>query len=194
MKSRKCFGSGCHRVGSKSSRGFCVIHYYEARNAGEFVPKYTIDPMERFFRKVEVQEDTGCWYWRGSKNKAGYGSFLETDHRMTAHRWIYLRLAGDIPPNYQLDHLCGNTSCVNPGHVEPVTCQVNLLRGDTVSAANSRKTHCPKGHALSGDNLRMDWARNGRVCRRCIRCRKEQVRLRKEKHRLLVKPVVSSGN
>jgi hypothetical protein len=37
---------------------------------------------------------------------------------------------GEIPDGLMLDHLCRNTACVNPSHLEPVTNSVNVQRGN----------------------------------------------------------------
>lgn len=86
-----------------------------------------------------------------------------------AHRVYYEARFGPIPAGLQLDHLCRNRGCVNPDHLEPVTCRENLMRGHTVAAANAKKTHCNAGHALAGDNLRV-W--KGK--RYCIVCQRER--------------------
>ena len=41
------------------------------------------------------------------------------------------------------------------------------LSEDTPSLANKDKTHCMRGHELSGDNVR--WFKGGRACKTCIR-------------------------
>lgn len=58
-----------------------------------------------------------------------------------------------ISDGLQIDHLCRNTWCVNPTHLESVTPKVNTLRSNAQSAINARKTHCNRGHPLSGSNI-----------------------------------------
>lgn len=86
-----------------------------------------------------------------------------TNHR--AHRFSYQLYKGNIPKNLVIDHLCKNPSCVNPDHLEAVTNRENILRGISPAAINSKKTHCPKGHKLSGDNVYI--YRNSRWCKKC---------------------------
>lgn len=80
-------------------------------------------------------------------------------------------LVGPIPEGMQVDHLCHNKACANPQHLEVVTPRVNTQRahGDGLIKqyrnGNSDKTHCKRGHPLSGDNLRQ--LKNGRACRKC---------------------------
>lgn len=87
-------------------------HYH--RNAG---PEYVEDP------------ETGCWVWQRCTGRAGYGYTSVDGVRVSAHRAFYERHVGPIPEGLHIDHLCRNTSCVNPDHLEPVTCAENLRRG-----------------------------------------------------------------
>ena len=68
-----------------------------------------------------------------------------------------------------LDHLCRNTLCANPNHLEPVTTRVNVLRGESPSAHAARATHCPQGHPLNDQNMRV--YSGARVCLPCKRAR-----------------------
>ena len=66
-----------------------------------------------------------------------------------AHRWSYEHHVGPIPEGLTVDHLCRNTSCVNPEHMEVVTREENAYRG----SRNKDKTHCDKGHELTAANV-----------------------------------------
>lgn len=82
------------------------------------------NPGPRF---VETEE--GCWLWRGALTERGYGLLRDGRRRVRAHRAFYQELVGPVPDGLVLDHLCRNPSCVNPGHVEPVTQAENIRRG-----------------------------------------------------------------
>jgi hypothetical protein len=83
---------------------------------------------ERFWCKVDKQED-GCWHWLGSKNKpGGYGRFRIGMARIVAHRFSYELLVGPIGDGLEIDHLCCNPGCVNPAHLETVTHRENMRR------------------------------------------------------------------
>lgn len=71
-----------------------------------------------------------CWIWTGNTMKDGYTHFKVSGKTVKAHRFSYELLIGAIPDNLALDHLCRIRNCVNPSHLEPVTQQVNILRGD----------------------------------------------------------------
>lgn len=107
---------------------------------------------ERFWPKVRMTHT--CWIWTaGLRN--GYGHMTigrREDGTDYAHRIAYRLMVGPIPDGLQLDHLCRDTRCVNPEHLEPVTQQENLLRGETIAARNARVTHCPRGHEYTAAN------------------------------------------
>lgn len=133
------------------------------------------NPIERFLAKVQPL-DNGCWQWLGATMK-GYGVFrigsrTDGSYRIVkAHRFAFEHYKGAIPENLTLDHLCRNEFCVNPDHLEAVTNAVNVLRGDTITAANAKKTHCPKGHIY--DLLNTGYSGNLRYCRTCKRLKSQ---------------------
>jgi len=96
-----------------------------------------------------------------------------------AHRFAYEYCMGAIPEGLQLDHLCRNTFCVRPEHLEPVSGKINLLRGNTINAANARKTHCIRGHPYSGDNLYIYEKTGARACKECMRIHYREYRAAK---------------
>ena len=83
--------------------------------------------IRRFFSNVEVSK-SGCWDWCGCRNGSGYGGFRWSRHTL-AHRVAYLWFVGPIESGAVIDHLCRLRSCVNPAHMEEVSCSVNNSRG-----------------------------------------------------------------
>lgn len=137
----------------------------------------------------EVQDD-GCWRFltttRGASISGwGYGQIkTPSGKRVMAHRVMYEQLVGAIPEGLVLDHLCNNTLCINPHHCKPVTQRENVLRSEiAVCALNARKTHCPRNHPLSGDNLVLTQLRNGRDGRGCRECNNRSAREYRERQR-----------
>lgn len=109
----------------------------------------------------------------------GYGRvYLDRHRSRPAHVVAWESAYGGVPDGKVLDHLCRNKACCNVLHLEPVTHRENTLRGIGPSASNARKTHCPKGHSLSGVNAKID--RLGkRTCRTCFQKRNREYAFRK---------------
>jgi hypothetical protein len=132
---------------------------------------------ERFWQKVDVSP-SGCWLWTGYTFRGGYAGIQWNGKTSLAHRVAYESLIGKIPDGLHTDHLCRIRHCVNPSHLEPVTCAENLLRGDTLNARNANKTHCLNGHPFSHGNTYV--TRDGkRQCRECGRRRVREYKARK---------------
>jgi hypothetical protein len=72
---------------------------------------------------------------RGYICKGGYGMFGWTPEKGAkqkhdyTHRVAYRLTIGDIPQGMTIDHLCFNTKCCNPNHMEVVTQSENSRRG-----------------------------------------------------------------
>lgn len=111
-----------------------------------------------------TKNEKDCWIWNGAKTPGGYGAV-----RIAAHRIFYTIYKGQIPTKLQLDHLCKERMCVNPSHLEAVTQQINILRGNSISARYAQRTHCKMGHPLDG--IKMN---KGQPSRRCLVCHCER--------------------
>lgn len=114
--------------------------------------------------------DGGCWLWTGATNGVGYGKIglLENGKAKYPYTHViaYEALIGTVPDGLELDHLCRNTICCNPEHVEPVTSLENSMRGEHPNYKTARTRICKRGHGIVGDNIfrRSD----GRLrCRAC---------------------------
>ena len=118
---------------------------------------------EQFWSKVNRTES--CWNWTGEIQHDGYGKIRFNGRHIGAHRACLLLLGTSIPQGLTIDHLCRNRRCVNPKHLEVVTLRENLLRGNNICMRHATRTHCKRGHPLSGLNLRMQG--KYRVCRSC---------------------------
>ena len=114
--------------------------------------------------RLVVRED-GCIVWSGSKIWNGYGQSVLYGVNALVHRSVYEHFRGKIPDGLVLDHLCRNRACANPYHLEAVTASVNSRRGEN---HNKGKTHCKRGHPLSGGNLYIT-PDGRRLCRECRR-------------------------
>lgn len=135
-----------------------------------------IQPVEvRFWAKVD--KSGTCWIWLGAKSGSGrYGSFGYEGRVQPAHRVAYMLTFGPIPLGAEIHHVkargCTSTLCVRPDHLEAVTHQENVLRGDSLQAENARKTRCPRGHEY---DMTMG---KGRWCRTCHRAASREAQRR----------------
>lgn len=84
-------------------------------------------PEVRFWSKVSLPDDLGeCWLWRNA-HCGGYPQLWVYGKVVYAYRFAY-SLVKKIDPDLSIDHLCGNTMCVNPMHMEQVTLSENTRR------------------------------------------------------------------
>jgi hypothetical protein len=127
--------------------------------------------VERFENKINKTD--GCWLWKVSATKAGYGLFYFDGKLGLAHRFSYEFYNGPIGEGMSVLHSCDNPFCVNPEHLF-----LGSLKDNTQDMLkkkrfpNQNKTHCPYGHQYSGYNLYLN-PKGHRVCRTCKRSRQK---------------------
>ena len=123
-----------------------------------------------------VVTNTGCWHADGigTLGPDGYTMVGVMGRKVRLHRYMYERMRGSIPRGYEIDHYRMNPgwrgpscsrACCNPEHLEALSKNDHIARS---RRANRDKTHCHRGHPLSGDNL---YRPRGRRC--CRACRKQ---------------------
>jgi hypothetical protein len=131
-------------------------------------PKSTEPLLMRLWKRAVIQPD-GCVVWTGARTKNGYGVLIWAANpieRQVAHRLAYRLLVGEVPDGLVLDHLCRNRLCINVSHLEPVTRGENVMRGETLAAANAAKVQCNSGHPYTPENTITD-KHGWRRCREC---------------------------
>lgn len=142
--------------------------------------KITRPLADRFWEKVERLGPGDCWEWkgalRGTHPDQQYGQLWNGKKPERAHRISYELHNGPIPDGLVIDHVCRNRKCVNPAHLRAVTPRVNGTENNlSPFATNARKTHCKKGHPLTGENLARFLVKNTRktrwiAVRGCLTC------------------------
>ena len=91
--------------------------------------------LYRFMDKVRIQDgpikDSPCWIWTGAVTKGGgkrivYGNFKYEGKAMRAHIFsadIIKKM--ECPKGFERHHICEDTLCVCPEHLDVVTQQQN---------------------------------------------------------------------
>jgi hypothetical protein len=130
--------------------------------------------LERFWVKVNKSGPDDCWPWTAASTK-GYGVFGVGGRLVYAHRFAYEVEVGPIPENLVIDHLCENTLCVNPAHLEAVPHAVNVER------SAGRITHCKNGHPFTTVVTHRDRSGRPYQTRRCLICLNARRRERRRK-------------
>lgn len=133
---------------------------------------FTEEECLRFLKYVGDKNDNGCINWLGGKFKRGYGCFGlgRTKQTYKAHRISFWLHGYDLIPGMVIDHICRNTSCINPEHLRQVTTKENHLENSrAVGAINAEKTHCKRGHEFKEGSYRISKTKYG-FARYCIEC------------------------
>lgn len=132
---------------------------------------------KKVMSKIIVDTETNCWNWIGSRS-GRYSDFYLDNKKMAAHRLMYFIFNFELDDSLSIDHLCRNTHCVNPKHLEQVTHRENVLRGVGPTAINSKKDACKNGHKFSGEKIRVF-----KNSRKCLTCKSDYDRKYNEKNK-----------
>lgn len=139
----------------------------------------------RWLDRVSIS-DTGCWLFTHCRRN-GYAYVRVEGRTVGAHRVALIASLGRPMESFmQAGHVChdravqeGSCSssqsnpcdhrrCVNPDHLAEQTVQVNVLLSSGPAADHARRTHCPQGHELVGENLLPHQLKLGkRICLAC---------------------------
>lgn len=120
--------------------------------------------IRRFWSGVALPDVEGHMLWSRYRNEHGYGQIRVGERAQYVHRVSFVIANGAIPEGMVVDHVCRTPACVAPGHLELVTQAENMRR--------ARKTHCKRGHRLSGANAYIRPDNGIRQCRACAKLRR----------------------
>jgi hypothetical protein len=80
-------------------------------------PTWTVNDLCRFWDKINITEDNGCWEWTGATNNDGYGQFGVHGNIVIASRSSWEIAHGPIPHGLFALHRCDNPKCCNHNHL-----------------------------------------------------------------------------
>jgi len=132
----------------------------------------------RFMSQVDIGVGKGgCWRWIGPGHiRKPYGTFYYRGANVSAHRFSYFALRGQIEPYRHLHHRiehpinCIGGACVNPSHLIPVTPEEHVKIHGFKFGIAPRRTNCE----LCGKSLTPYTSPAGKIAYRCNPCRNEK--------------------
>lgn len=136
------------------------------------------DIMDAYEKWVIPEPNSGCWLCFSRNNKYGYARIKIGGRTIGAHRISYEMSVGPIPHDFEIDHICGLTCCVNPAHLEAVT-QFENKRRQAIRRDAAMGFKCPNGHARTPINIYMKPS-GGKHCRQCRTDARKRHLLRKD--------------
>lgn len=75
----------------------------------------SIDRIKKLYEERVTRTGSGCWGWKGSTDKNGYGTVGTKVTGLTlAHRISWRIHKGPIPRGLHVLHQCDNPPCTNP--------------------------------------------------------------------------------
>lgn len=140
--------------------------------------------IKTLLERAIPEPNTGCWLWLGCVNNKGYGQVRRGGRTQLAHR-ASLAETCEVPAGSVVEHKCNTPACINPNHLFVSTQAANLQRmraqgrGFDVSQLSLAKTHCPRGHEYTEDNM-YRWGKR-RICATCCYAAVKAYRARKRK-------------
>jgi len=79
-------------------------------------PSYDDEMRIKLKDSIEITS-SGCWEWKKSKHKQGYGNFPYKRKCLLAHRVAWMLFNGELNEDILVLHKCDNPPCCNPEHL-----------------------------------------------------------------------------
>lgn len=77
---------------------------------------YDEDMRGKLLNSIE-KTSSGCWEWKKSRHRQGYGNFPYKRKVLLAHRVAWKLFKGDLDDKILVCHRCDNPPCCNPDHL-----------------------------------------------------------------------------
>jgi len=124
-----CTFNNC--VNNQQAKGLCGAHWRQQHRGKDLeILQNQISVMDRIMKNVVIDNESKCWEWTGriSGRKYGYPQISVGGRQTMVHRITYEELIRRLLPGETIDHLCRNSHCVNPEHLEPIPLRDNVKR------------------------------------------------------------------
>lgn len=101
---------------------------------------YLVDPV------------SGCWIWQRFKLRG----YARGTTRGYAHRQMWEAMHGPAPAGHDIHHVCRNTACVNPAHLEAVDLHIHRSEHQRErSPLSEEKVREIRERAYAGESLEL---------------------------------------
>lgn len=94
--------------------------------------------------------ETLCWIWTGALSNKGFGTTRWRGKDWKAHRRSWIEARRELVAGLELDHLCGERSCVNPDHLEQIHHAENTRRGRSAKLTPAQVGEIRERYAAGG--------------------------------------------
>jgi hypothetical protein len=126
-----------------------------------------------YFTQRSAVDENFCWVWSLHITRGGYGKFRCGPKWYQAHRGVYEAVFGRFDAGLTVDHICFNTACINPAHLQLLTLKENQRRQRSAFA-----TYCKSGHLFDEANTYIR-PTGQRQCRKCNSLAAQKLNMKK---------------
>lgn len=134
----RCHWSGCRNHqddgGRRLGKGTAKVFYCREHEAEHLRSTSAIEAANLWRLAAQIATRGDCWLASGrAAGRDGRYTYFTPEGGSDAAPWLAHRvmwdlLAGGHKQGLELDHLCGNPSCVSPAHLQPTRHAENLRR------------------------------------------------------------------
>lgn len=124
----------------------------------------TLRDIQRFRARLAIEGEH--WIWNRKKF-----SFWLFGRNVPARRAAWLLYKGRIPANSEIVRTCAVKACCNPEHARLIAYGQAMSSAKKVQAGWIDAETCPKGHKVTGANIRPEYYYTKTGRKRRYRCR-----------------------
>ena len=113
---------------------------------------YDEDCRKKLLNSIKITE-SGCWEWKKSCHKQGYGNFPYKRKVLLAHRASWILFKGILDDKILVCHKCDNPPCCNPDHLFLGTDKDNVKDGFSKGRIKRKKGEQHYFHKLKEEDI-----------------------------------------